>query len=466
MGGSILDRLDLNAHDPEEYEGKLVVHNGCEYLVGAHLGAGAERIVHKLINRTSGLCLHVLKIWRHGSLGYVPSEVRAKLAAGRTPEVDFAKIIPVSIEIELPGGRAEMQIYVGDSRDERSQADLLIDRADESLDKSQFREATTLYERTLAENPEHTRALVNLAAARAGEKELEGAYQAAAKAARIEPNYPLYRRAVIHYLAAQGLRRPALDEFRSSQRDFPNVHDFDDLGAELLLVCGEPESAMACAQECLLDLADKDRLIAKVRAAVEASSKARILLSEARSLVKRREDPLLVVDVLERARAIDQNNPLLTANLALTLARVGRCHEAIPLLRYAATHGPSRWAKVCYANAAFCAMQDGELRGAMILLNLAMSYISAELGGRELENLAADLPGKGIWVEEECIIEEKLDSAARLVLRSVEAYEKESTMPAEAAGLARLYARVLEPRRVSSTFRQVLAKFSEFFHLR
>ena len=50
------------------------------------------------------------------------------------------------------------------------------------------------------------------------------------------------------------------------------------------------------------------------------------------------------------------------------------------------------------------------------------------------------------------------------MLRSVAAYEKESAMPAEAASLARLYAKVLEPRRASSTFRQVLAKFSEFFH--
>ena len=32
-------------------------------------------------------------------------------------------------------------------------------------------------------------------------------------------------------------------------------------------------------------------------------------------------------------------------------------------------------------------------------------------------------------------------------------------MPAEAASLARLYAKVLEPRRASSTFEQVLAKF-------
>jgi hypothetical protein len=111
-------------------------------------------------------------------------------------------------------------------------------------------------------------------------------------------------------------------------------------------------------------------------------------------------------------------------------------------------------------------MQDGELRGAMILLNLAMSYINAELCGRELENLTADLPGKGIWVEEQAIIEEELDSAAQLVLRSVEDYEKESAMPAEAASPAKLYAMVLKPRRASSTFGQVLAKFREFFHLR
>jgi Flp pilus assembly protein TadD len=191
-----------------------------------------------------------------------------------------------------------------------------------------------------------------------------------------------------------------------------------------------------------LDSADKDRLITKVRVAAEAKSTARVLLNEARSLVQH-GDPTRVVAALERARAIDQYDPLLITNLAFNLARVNRCHEAVPLLLHAATHGLLHWAKVCYANAAFCVMEAGELQTAMILLGSAMSQIEAELQGRQMENLTADLPGKGIWVDEQSIVEERLDSAARLVVLSVRAYEKESTMLEEAASLARLYAKVV-----------------------
>jgi len=435
--------LDLNAHDPEEYEGKIVVHNGCEYIVGEYLGSGAERITHKLINRASGLCLHVLKIWRQTDLGYVPSEVRAKLAAARTPEFDFAKVVPVSIEIDLLGGSAEMQIYAGGAKDERTRADNLTDEADQLRKESRLQEAVAAYEQALADNPSHTHALVNLAAARADLNDLAGAYGAAARARSIEPNYPLYRRALIYYLAAQGLARLALVEFQSTQKDFPNVFDFNDLGAELLLVCGRPESAVACAEKCLLDPADKKKLIAKAHAAVTARSKAQALVGEARSLLERTA-PLRIVALLEKARAIDPNDPLLAINLAFNLARVARFHEAIPLLLCGVNNGPLQWMKVSYANAAFCAISEGDLSVAMLLLSSTMSQLELELRGAQSKNLAVDLPGKGIWIDEESIIEEPLESAARLVLQSVRTYEKESPVPAEAASLADLYARAIK----------------------
>src|SRR5437763_1372767 len=123
-----MELLSLAVHDPEEYEGKLLVHQRCEYLVGAHLGTGAERIAHKLINRASGLCLHVLKVWRKAEMGYNPSEMRAMLAATPDDKFNFAEIIPVSIEIDLPGGKGELQIYAGGAPDERTE--YLVYRSD------------------------------------------------------------------------------------------------------------------------------------------------------------------------------------------------------------------------------------------------------------------------------------------------------------------------------------------------
>ena len=433
-----MELLDLIRHDPESYEGKVVIRKGCEYVVGAYLGSGAQRITHKLINRASGLCLHVLKISRQRNLGYVPSQARAMLAAGRTPEFDFAKIIPVSIEIDLPGGQAEMQIYAGGSKDPTTAADALTEKGDALLDSSMVREAIQAYEKALAKNPNHTHALVNRAAAHAQMDDPVTAYHTAAQARSIEPNYPLYHRACIQYLASQGLARLALDDFHSAQECFPNVFDFNDIGAHLLLICGQPESALACAENCLLDSADKETLVKKIRAAVDAKPRVRVLIGEARSLLKHAE-PHRIVALLEEAREIDQNDPMLATNLGLALARAGRSGDAIPLLLHAATHGPPEWTKVCYANAAFCAMDQGLLEAAMALLETTMSQFDIELGGRPLQNLVADLPGRGIWVDDTNIVEERLDSAAQLVIRSVHEYQKHSAMPANASRLAKLY---------------------------
>jgi tetratricopeptide (TPR) repeat protein len=438
-----MEILDLTRHDPEEYEGKVVNWRECQYLVGACLGSGAERITHKLINCASGLCLHVLKVWRQPDLGYVPSQIRATLAAGRTPEFDFAKIIPISIEIELPGGLAEMQIYAGGAGDSTTPADTLTKRGDELLESGTIPEAIPAYAQALAENPNHTHALVNLAAAYAQTNNPAKAYHAAAQARNIEPNYPLYHRACIQYLATQGLGRLALDDFHAARECFPNVLDFDDIGAQLLLVCGYPEEALKCAEGCLLDPAEKATLLEKVHAAVNAQTTARPLIDKARSLVNLAK-PQGVADLLTRAREIDPNDPLLAMNLGLTLAREGRSADSIPLLLHAANYGPPEWKKTCYANAAFCAMDEGKLDLAMILLDLTMALFDVELQGRQLQNLAADLPGRGIWVDDQSIMEERIDAAARLVVRSLAEHKKHAIVPENALRLATLYGEVAD----------------------
>jgi Flp pilus assembly protein TadD len=437
-----MELLDLASHDPEEYEGKFVVWRDCEYLVGPYLGSGAERITHKLINRASGLCLHVLKIWRRPDLGYVPSEIRARLAAGRNSEFDFAKLVPISIEIALPGGRAEMQMYIGSPDDAETEADVLTRKGDTLIDKSAISEASQAYEEALAINPFHTHALVNLAAMCARRQDIGAAYQFASQARQIEPNVPLYHRACIDYLAAQGLARLSLDEFRHAKTCFPNVFDFDDLGARLLLACGHPEASLAYAESCLLDLAEKAELLEMARAAIDSRTKAEPLIEEARSLVRHAE-PLRIAELLTEAHTIDPYDPELAVNLGFSLARAGKSGGSIPLLLTGATHGPLGLTKTCYANAAFCAIDQGMLEAAMILLETTMGQLDIELRGREIENLAVDLPGRGVWVEGDGIIEEPLDSAAELVVRSVAERERQAPVPENALRLARFYAKAM-----------------------
>jgi hypothetical protein len=95
-----MDALDLTKHDPEEYEGKLIVCNGREYLVGEYLGTGAERIVHKLINCKSKLCFHVVKVVRQQR----PKGIYNRIIASLRSNSQLARVIPITIELEISGG--------------------------------------------------------------------------------------------------------------------------------------------------------------------------------------------------------------------------------------------------------------------------------------------------------------------------------------------------------------------------
>lgn len=438
-----MERLSLHVHDPEEYEGKLLVHQGCEYVVGPHLGTGAERVTHKLINRASGLCLHVLKVWRRAELGYTPSDIRAKLAAGSDSEFNFAQIVPVSIEIDLPGGKAELQIYVGGAPDAPVAGDAQTDQGDQLLKASKFSAACEAYKRALEENPRHTHALLNLASAHAQMKQPGEAYVLAVRARGIEPNYPLYHRACIEYAAAQSLAYTAIEEFRFSKECFPNFFDFDDVGAQLYLTCGFPQEALGCAENCILGKDQKAQLISKCHQAISAKANAKPLIQKAESSLQTSE-PAAIAGILERAYAIDPNDPVLAINYGFTLARAGRSWDAMPLLMRGIFHGPPIWTKTCYANAAFCAIDSGKLDQAMLLLEITMSQFDMELRGAELKNLAADLPGRGIWIHGGSIQEERLDSASLLVQKAAQQYGKQAPIATDAARLIKLYAKAME----------------------
>ena len=254
----------------------------------------------------------------------------------------------------------------------------------------------------------------------------------------------------MRYLAALGWTRRALVEFHDAQRCFPNVFDLDDLGAELLLVCGYPELALGCAENCLLDSDHKAVLVEKTRNAVNAKAKAESLIAEARSVL-RNAPPARVTQLLSEAHHINPNDPALAINLGLSLARAGGSADSISLLVSGAMNGPSEWAKTCFANAAFCAIDQGDLERAMLFLDMTMGQIDLELGGREIQDLAADLSGRGIWVEDGTVLEERIQPAAALVVQSATEYQKRAEIPSGALRLVKLYARAINAEQPSQS---------------
>ena len=72
------------------------------------------------------------------------------------------------------------------------------------------------------------------------------------------------------------------------------------------------------------------------------------------------------------------------------------------------------------------------------------------------QNLVVDLPGRGIWATDKIIVDERVGSAAKSVVRSITEYQKHATVPENALRLARLYAKLPTNENVASwTFRRV-----------
>ena len=56
------DHLDLARHQPAEFAGKIITVQGREYVLGACVRTSNQGYSHRLVNRKSGLCLHIIQI--------------------------------------------------------------------------------------------------------------------------------------------------------------------------------------------------------------------------------------------------------------------------------------------------------------------------------------------------------------------------------------------------------------------
>lgn len=432
-----MEYLDLTRHDPESFEGKLISCNGCDYEIGAYVASGLERIVHKLWNRKSGLQRHVIKIWRSSDLGYVYSVSKGRAILMATGEIPP---IVISIEIQIPGGTAELQPDAFGSHEERGgPSPALLEEADNLARATKFAEAISLYKRILTVNPYHTHALFKLAAAQAGSQDLGGAFVSMATAIDIEPNLVPYHYASMQYAGQLGLLRIGLQGFHRFKSLFPNVHDLDHLGAELYLASGDPETAIQCIQDCLLKDAEKEQLRRDAEAALTARSRATILVGKARTIIESGEREG-VLELLWEAHTIYGKDPILSVNLGLALQRCGDFKKVTGLLMSVSCAVPEALVKVCYANAAFCEIKAGNSSEAMNLLEHTMDQLTREGGGEEPTDTEIwALPGEGIWAEERVVREEPVVSAGRLVACAVEQYSKKGKVSERVFRLAELY---------------------------
>jgi tetratricopeptide (TPR) repeat protein len=432
-----METLDLNIHDPEEFEGKCISYNGCDYEIGPCIGSGSEKIVHKLINRRSKLCLNVLLIFRIPE--FAAQELKREVAAKHVADMFGGVDVPDIIGIQAYGGILAIQEYIGPFEEETSSTFSLMKEANSLLSSSDKTQAVSLYQRILDINPDHTVALNNLAYIQANSRDLQAAVTLQSKALEIEPNYLPYHRSYLEYTASCGMLRASINQLEQMKSIFPYAHDSDEVGINLYLETGLPEKAKSLLESpfTVLDKAIKKQLSQTIKTALSAKGRSLAIIQQAKKILLSGQLNGLR-ELLEQAYAVYDKNPLLSINLGFAVQRAGDYEKARNLLLRVTNIVPFTTIKVCYANAAFGAIAVKDFQGAMKLLEGTMIQLEMENGGNETSNLS-ELPGVGIWIDEEGILEEPPDTAAQLIKYVVEQHAQQNQVPDLVKRLMLLY---------------------------
>lgn len=444
-----MESLDLLSHEPEEFEGKLVTVNDCNYIIGKYLGMGQSKIVHTLRNMKSGLCHHVIKIWRD------PSEAQ-KWRSGDIDERFARTSVPTKIQAQGHGGYFELEDYIGLYEEDSSETFKIMTEADKLSKQKQCSERIFLYQKALEINPYHTAALMNLAFAYGRLDDYKSAIINMAKAINIEPNYlPFYQNYIRYAAHSYGTIRVGIYCFEQMKARFPYKRDDDNLGAELYINAGRPEDAEKLLNEkqkivsdiltraspsslknTPFDPEELDKLIQITQDETRARNKALIMMNNARNvLIAGNADESL--DLLQKAYTVYSRDTLLNLNLGLALQRAGKYKEAQDILLFVADLIDPVFIRYCLANASFCAIQSGNYSLGINILN-SLAELLFEYEG--IKNLKWDtLPSIAEWVDKESIREKFLDLASTLITMAIENYPPAEELPPFVELLNKLY---------------------------
>jgi len=186
--------LNTSIHLQEEYEGKSVIFNNTEYIIGEFVSQGASKIVHKLINKKSNICSHVIKIHRD--------------IANKT--LVYGELIGHAIAQKVR--TASMQTFLADNGDRtyhiqelvtfaRECDSVLLKKGKEAFESGNYEKARGFFQELLnSENPYKTEALLGVFLCSAIQNENEQNRYILDKIIEIEPNSSYYCQLLYIYL--------------------------------------------------------------------------------------------------------------------------------------------------------------------------------------------------------------------------------------------------------------------------
>lgn len=395
-----MEPLDLTRHTPTEFEGKLLVLGGCNYVIGPLFRESSQGNSYILHNVVSRLSLHVVQIrneyLRDPQAAREASQLKAEMTAKvRADMLRDKGEAPIGVMRAMDAASGTVELHEHPWQTD-PQGDAIIRRATEHLEANRISAVLEELAPLLAANPNHTHALGTLAECFARAGDARQALSHIGRAIEIEPNFMRYRAHQMHHqLRARmpALALMALDLFR---QDFPGERDVDLQGIHAHLLCGQPEQARELLVDAALPEEMRRELAVMLDAACEAAVGVRKTLHalDERSTAGNLVTPELL-GILEHARSRFPTDPFLNANLGFALRRAGRLREATGLLVEAAGAMHNAWMSHCWINAGLCAVQLGDFASANVMIGMGM-----RLQGYSKRDLhPIDMPDMLDWID-------------------------------------------------------------------
>jgi tetratricopeptide (TPR) repeat protein len=434
--------LDLNSHDPEEYEGKIISYNNCEYVIGQYLSFGVDKIVHKLINRRSKLSLFVIKLWRIPDPRKIRRLQKSLLTFYGKMEMNKNAFVPGTIIVEGHKGIFELQQIVKDYDDDHNTMPLMK-QADNERKQSHLDNAILLYDQVLKINELHTGALINTAYCYSKLGDTELAYNLVSKALEVEPNYLQHHVSFIVYAAELDKIWSAINQFEKMRLQHPYCHWLDELAIDLYRSSGQPEKAKKLLEENKLYVGKKisskiwNKFSVGIDEDLNNKNSALAIYAQARdnTLYSNWEE---AGRLLKQAYSIYSKDFYISFNYSLALQREGNFKDANSILASWMQKADRIGTLLCTANLAFGEMQQSHFRESVYLLDALAVVFGNNVN--MIEGFShKDLPSKAIWIDTTFQIEEPTDYVIRLFDELAYSYPDISNISKRAQNLIALY---------------------------
>ena len=439
-----MEQLDLRRHTPDEFVGKSVTISGRDYTIGPRFKESAEGYAHFLVNDLSGLCVHLVQIrpeYQSNPSGALEaSREKAREAAQlRTNMLRNGEALttPFISVIEGNGGSFELHEtlwgqfgHIEDSP-ERESFELALSQSKAGDNRS----AVTVLTAVLERHPNHAMALGLLAGVLCDLNDQWSARQMFARAIEIEPNCVKLRGHQIVVALGGTRRREALELFQELEGRYPLLNDYDGVGIQAYLICGEPQQALDLLQQNTLPKQDAEQLLTQITNALNVKRQLLVLGEVVENGMINEAD---LCELLGDLYEVYPADPMIQVNLGSAMYRAGQYQRAAELLLAAGGGIADGLVIFCEVNIAFAFMKISKWEYAMGAFSDLMNHVALKAAQGDPVS-PSEVPGLGDWFAEKGVLKSKQLSSYQILTAAMAECPNQELITPQVRQLAEIY---------------------------